>query len=499
MIHLINLIIYSIKTILILNLYGCNFLLRKIPYIGIFFAPLAILGVIYYKKTKEERIRILFTKLGPAFIKLGQLLSTRTDVIGEKLAKELTLLQDKVPPFKFSQINKILKQQFNNKIDDYFKKIIKEPIAAASIAQVHKAITVKDEVVALKILRPNIKKIFLREIKFLYSIATMLDLFSKLKRLKLTEVINTLEKTTHQELDMRFEAASADQFKENFTYDYEIFIPKIFWQLTSQNILCTQWIEGYKLNQIEELKKANLDLVKISDQLINCYLNQAYRDGYFHADMHPGNIMITKDNKIAFVDFGIMGKLSKADKAYVAQIIYGFIKKDYDYIAKMHYDAGYVPKNTDLKDFSLACRAIGQPIAGLPANQISVAKMLAYLFQVTEQYGMETQPQLILLQKTLLIIEGVACSLNPNLNMWQLAEPWLKDWAKKNLNVQNQIKSELKQFCDTIKILPEITKNIQEISSLQISNARKKANNSYQKIIYFRFGSVVSFIILNIS
>ena len=498
--HFIIFIFYISKTIIILNIYGCNFILRKIPYIGLIFYPLAIFGLFHYNKTKEHRVRILLERLGPAFIKLGQLLSTRTDLIGVKLSKELTSLQDKVAPFKFSKVKKILEQQLDNNIDKLFSDIIITPVAAASVAQVHKAITLEGDIVALKILRPNIKKRFLQEIQFLYAIAFFLNSFKKLKRLKLVEVINTLEKTTQQELDMRFEAASADQFKENFSHDPNIYIPKIFWNLTSQNILCTKWVEGYKLNELEKLTTAKIDLKSISDQLITCYLNQAYRDGYFHADMHPGNIIITLDKKIAFVDFGIMGKLSNQDKKYVAQIIYGFIKKDYDYIAKMHYDAGYVPKGTNLKDFSLACRAIGQPISGLPAHKISVAKMLAHLFQVTEQYGMETQPQLILLQKTLLIIEGVAYSLNPKLNMWELSEPWLKNWSKNNLNLETKIKTELIEFCDTIKTIPYITENIKKISDLQINKSlyAKERHHYYGKILYFISGGLITFLLLKI-
>mgnify|MGYP003329868073 CR=1 FL=1 len=488
---MINFIFYSLRNLFIINICGANFILRKIPYIGFVFYPLAILGLHNIKKTKGARLKNTLLKLGPTFIKLGQLLSTRPDLVGESLARDLAALQDKLPPFSFHQVQKILMKELAGDIGECFNEITTYSYNAASISQVHQAKTKDGKIVALKILRPGIKKRFLREIRFLYVIASLLDYFNRLKRLKLKKVVELLKRTVEQELDLRLEAAAADQLRDNLKHDNNIYIPKILWEFTSQKILCMEWVKGYKINELDKIKQAKIDLKQVAENLINCYFVQAYQYGFFHADMHPGNIIIMADGKIAFVDFGIMGKLSYNDRIYVTQIIYGFIKRDYDYIAKLHHMAGYIPKNTNLKEFSLACRSIGEPIFGLPSNKISLAKMLAHLFQVTEQYGMETQPQLLLLQKTLVIIEGVGYSLDSNLNMWQLGEPWLRDWAKKNLNIENKITHNLSEFCATIHAIPQIIHNIKNISDDLVN--KKQQGKKHRKIrgLYLIIGVLI--------
>lgn len=507
MFYFIISIYYIFRNFLIINIHGSNFILRKIPYIGFLFSPFALLGLHNSGKKRGEQLRYTLQKLGPTFIKLGQLLSTRSDIVGKDFAKDLADLQDRLPPFDFSYVKQVIKLEFGEDVETLFREIEKEPCSAASISQVHKAVSHEGNIIAVKILRPGIRRRFLREVRFLYVMAVLLDYFKRVKRLKLKQVVKIFQEGVEQELDLRFEAASADQLKENLASDKNIYIPKVFWNFTAQRVLCTEWIEGYKIDELKMLHNQleSKELIdgrasvqpprtnrtnqkKIAENLLNCYFVQAYQYGFFHADMHPGNIIIMPDGRIAFIDFGIMGKLSDEDRIYVTQIIYGFVKRDYNYIAKMHYLAGYIPKETNLKEFSLACRSIGEPIFGLAAKQISLAKMLAHLFQVTEKYGMETQPQLLLLQKTLVIVEGVGFSLDPDLNMWKLGEPWLKNWAKENLNLGTKVKEELSSFCETMQMVPRIMHNVQNISDNFVHNMAQQKSHSKVRVLYLVIG-----------
>jgi ubiquinone biosynthesis protein len=455
-------ILYLLRFFVLVQIKGCNFLLREVPYVGVLFWPFEIFSVFFFKKSKGSRIRNLCISLGPAFIKLGQMLSTRPDLIGDEYAKELTLLQDRLPPFALKYVKKRLENEFSKEIKDVFEKFDEVPVAAASISQVHKAVTKEGKEVAVKILRPSIRRIFNREIGFLYLMACFVNLFGPLKRLRLKEVVKILRESTKKELDFRFEAASATQMKENMRSDDNIYIPKIYWEYCGGEVLTSEWIDGTKIHDLEALKKKKIDVVKLSENLINCYFNQAYKDGFFHADMHPGNILILDDGRISFIDFGIMGHLTYDDKIYVTRIIHGFVKRDYDEVAELHLSAGYVPKNTNIKDFSLACRSIGEPIFGVESGKISIAKMLAHLFQVTEKFGMETQPQLLLLQKTLLIVEGVAVTLNPKVNIWELGEPWLRAWALENMGLEAVFKRKFCEMKDVFEKFPKLVEDFLE-------------------------------------
>lgn len=463
-----------VKYFAIIVLTGSNFIFRKIPVIGFIFWPLEIFSLIHINKTKGVRLRNTLVALGPTFIKLGQVLSTRPDVIGEKLAQDFAELQDRLPAFSDYKVQQILKRELNKE----FKSFSKQPIAAASIAQVHQAELPDGSKVAVKILRPKINKIFKRDLALLHALAQIIDYNQNLKRLRLPEVISYFKTVTDRELDLRFEAAAANKFQENLKSDPNIIIPQIYWEYTSEKILTSSWIDGIKISKIDELKAKKHNLAKIAENLIICYFNQAYRDGYFHADMHPGNILITKDSKIALIDFGIMGNLSEKDRIYVTRIIDGFVRRDYDQIAKMHYDAGYVPAETNLIDFSLACRSIGEPIFGLAVSQLSLAKMLAQLFQITEKFGMKTQPQLLLLQKTLLIIEGVGAKLDPKLNIWQLGEPWLRNWAEKNLGLKASLNRSKEEIITTISTLPEMLLKLNKLLEIQ-SRPRTETNKNF--------------------
>ena len=389
-----------------------------------------------------ERLSISLESMGTTFIKLGQFLATRPDIIGEELSSKLENLQDRLPPFSINEAKEIIKKDLGQ---DTYNSIINlsEPIAAASIAQVHKAQindngTIKD--VAIKILRPDIKKIFNEEIDAMMLFAFIVESFAKkTKRLKLVEVVFLLKEITNLEMDLRFEAAAANEYAENTKNDAGFKVPQIYWNFTSENVMTLDWIDGVSIRETEELKNRNLDTNKIAEDIIQHFLRHAVRDGFFHADMHQGNIFIDNSGQIAPIDFGIMGRLDKVSKRFLAEILYGFIQRDYKKVAEVHLVAGLVPNNVPIDDLAQALRSIGEPIFGQAVKDISGGKLLKQLFDVTEKFNMQTQPQLLMLQKTMVVVEGIGQSLDKDINMWQLAEPWIKKWAAKNLSPEARI------------------------------------------------------------
>ncbi|AIL64514.1 putative ubiquinone biosynthesis protein UbiB [Rickettsiales bacterium Ac37b] len=381
-----------------------------------------------------QKLSQSFEELGPIFIKFGQSLSTRADIVGSEVTEDLANLRDRLTPFAFEIASDIIEQEFHQKILELYLEFNPIPIASASIAQVHQAVNLRGEKVAVKVLRPGIEKAFARDIRLFYYLARIVNKFHpRLKRLKLLEVIDTFAATVKMEMDLRLEAAAADELKHNLLNDSSVYIPTIDWQLTSRKVLTLEWIDAISIDNKEELIQEGHNLKDLAAKLSICFFNQAYRDGFFHADLHHGNILVNNQGQLVFIDFGIMGRLDYDTRVYVAEILKGFLERDYLHVAHIHIKAGYVPKHHSIATFAQACRSIGEPIIGLPAKQISVGKLLAQLFKITEDFEMETQPQLLLLQKTLIIVEGVGSSLDQEVNMWQLAEPWIKQWASKNL------------------------------------------------------------------
>lgn len=410
------------------------------------------------------KVCVLLQELGPTFIKLGQFLSTRPDLIGSELAEHLNLLQDKLPPFPFKDVKKAFKKEFNEPIENLFKSFSTTPIAAASIAQVHKALTFEEQEVAVKVLRPNIEKRFARDIEVIKFGARLISLFNKhSKLLNLQEVIKTLEETIATEMDFRYEAAAADEIRENCKGDYGVKIPEIIWDLTSQRILTLEWVNAVPIHNKKQLLANKHDLHEIAKKLAITFFNQAYRDGFFHADLHPGNVLIDENGDVVLVDFGIIGTLNRKDRIFVAESLYGFIKQDYEKITNIHFEIGYVPKHKSKKLFKLACRSIGKHIVGLPVNEVSIGKVLSQLFDIGKNFEMKVQPQLMLLQKTLVSLEGLGYMLYPEVNMWELAEPWIKDWAKKNLGVNAKITDFKEKVLKSVKALPEMAVEITDI------------------------------------
>ena len=458
---------------------------------------------------EKEKLSSSLQSMGTTFIKLGQFLATRPDIIGEDLSKQLETLQDKLPPFSLSEAKKIIKKDLG---DQMFNSIINlsEPVAAASIAQVHKAQiddngTIKD--VAVKILRPQIKKIFNDEIDALMFFAYVIEsLIKKTKRLKLVEVTFLLKQITNHEMDLRFEAAAANEYAENTKNDLGFKVPSIYWNFTSENVMTLDWIEGNSIRETEVLQSQNIDTNKIATDIIQHFLRHAVRDGFFHADMHQGNIFIDKNGQIIPIDFGIMGRLDKLNKRFLAEILYGFIQRDYKKVAEVHLAAGLVPKNVPVDELSQALRSIGEPIFGQTVKDISGGKLLKQLFDVTEKFNMQTQPQLLLLQKTMVVVEGVARKLNPNTNIWETSKPVLENWLKETKDPINTLNDTLKSTSEVLKKLPEfpeiMDKANQALSFLasgqipQNSNSYNALNEAKSEIIAFRNQAAISLLLL---
>ena len=460
-------------------------------------------------KDEGERLSDSLEDLGTTFIKLGQFLATRPDIIGDQLSKKLESLQDRLPPFSIIEAKQIIKNDLG---EDTYNSIIEisEPVAAASIAQVHKAKindngTIKD--VAIKILRPNIKKVFNEEIDAMMLFAFLVEsVIKKTKRLKLVDVVFLLKEITNLEMDLRFEAAAANEYAENTKNDAGFRVPKIYWNYTSENVMTLDWIDGVSIRETEELKKQNIDTNKIAEDIIQHFLRHAVRDGFFHADMHQGNVFVDRSGQIVPIDFGIMGRLDKMSKRFLAEILFGFIQRDYKKVAEVHLLAGLVPADVPINDLAQALRSIGEPIFGQEVKDISGGKLLKQLFDVTEKFNMQTQPQLLMLQKTMVVVEGVARKLNPNTNIWTTSKPVLENWLRETKDPIKTINETLNTTSEVIKRLPEfpeiMDKANQALTFLangqipQNSNSYNALNDKKSEMMAFRNQSVISLLIL---
>jgi ubiquinone biosynthesis protein len=456
------------------------------------------------QKKLGVRLRKTLQASGPTFIKLGQTLATRADLVGDIVALELTNLQDKLPFFKFSLVKSTIERELKGEISELFKSVDTTPKAAASLAQVHKGRLHNGDFVAIKVLRPNIERQINSDLNILYLLAAIFTKFSSVgKTLKPHDIVDSLQKTTLRELDLRFEAAGSEQIRENIRNDKGVYIPKIYWQLTAKRVMVAQWIDGIPANDVQALLNAGHDRHEIAKKLSATFFNQAYRDGFFHADLHPGNILIMKDGTLALIDFGIIGILDDKDRIFIAQMLYGFLQRDYNLVADLHFDIGYVPANQSRALFALACRSIGEPIIGLPVNQLSIGKLLKQLFGIAKNFDMEARPQLILLQKTMLTLEGVGYSLYPEVNMWKLVEPLIKDWAADQFGYRKKIK-DLKS--STIKLFKGLPENIDRAEHLLAKLDRfdfdklerrdyKESNKTFTIILAIAAGLLLGYLI----
>jgi ubiquinone biosynthesis protein len=401
-------------------------------------APLRAIGSIRQTGTPEQtRLAAALTELGPSYIKLGQFLATRPDVIGPELARDLSGLQDRLPPFSMAEARRAVEQALGGRLEDHFIEF-GPPVAAASIAQVHKAV-VSDggerRTVAVKILRPGVEKRFARDLDSYFFAARLIErLHPPTRRLKPVAVVDTLRRTTDLEMDLRLEAAAISEMAENVKDDPSFRVPQIDWKRTARRVLTTEWIDGIPIADKARLDAAGFDRRELGLTLMRAFLKHAMNDGFFHADMHQGNLFVDKDGRIVAVDFGIMGRLGTKERRFLAEILFGLITRDYKRAAEVHYWAGYVPPHHPVEVFAQALRAIGEPIHGRTAEEISMADLLAQLFAYTEVFDMQTRPELILLQKSMVVVEGVARGLNPGLNMWTAAEPVARRWIEDNLS-----------------------------------------------------------------
>ncbi len=400
--------------------------------------PLALAKLIA-KRTAKPGIANLpaaISKLGPSYVKLGQFLATRPDVVGPSAASHLERLQDRMEPFPREVAIATVEAAFGRPLDELFLKF-SEPVAAASIAQVHRA-RVRDadgdREVAVKILRPGVERRFRRDLGDMFAAARLAERWSdEARRLKLIEVVETLARSVKMEMDFRLEAAAASEFAENVAKDPDFHVPRVDWDRTEREVLTLEWVEGTPLGDLDALAAKGHDLPSLGRIVLQSFLRHAMRDGFFHADMHQGNLFVDAQGRLVAVDFGIMGRLGYKEQRFLAEILYGFITRDYRRAAEIHFEAGYVPSIHKVEDFAQAIRAIGEPIHSRTADQISMARLLTLLFEVTALFDMRTRIELVLMQKTMVVVEGVARMLDPRLDMWATAEPVVRSWIEQNL------------------------------------------------------------------
>ncbi len=408
---------------------------------------------------KSKRISAALAQLGPSYIKLGQFLATRADVIGPELARDLSHLQDRLPPFAMAQARATVERELGGKLEDHFASF-GPPVAAASIAQVHRASVIENGVetaVAVKILRPNVEKRFRRDLDSYAFAARIVDRWvPSARRLKPLAVVENLKRTTDLEMDLRLEAAAISEMADNIAGDPGFRVPKVDWRRTQKRVLTLDWIEGTPIADLAALKASGHDTRALGMTVLQSFLRHAMRDGFFHADMHPGNLFVDAKGDVVAVDFGIMGRLGTRERRFLAEILHGLITRDYRRAAEVHFWAGYVPPHHDVAVFAQAMRAIGEPIHGKTAAEISMADLLGQLFAYTDVFDMETRPELILLQKSMVIVEGVARGLNPELNLWVAAEPVAKEWMERNLGAMGRLREAGEGAGEIAKILGDL-------------------------------------------
>ena len=426
------------------------------------------------------------TALGPAYIKFGQVLSTRPDVVGDELALQLRVLQDKLPPFPTAYAIKTVEDELGVPLDTVFMEF-SDPVAAASIAQVHKArLRETGQEVAVKVLRPGIEKAFRKDIDAFYFAASMIEFISPAsRRLHPTEVIKHFDGVVQGELDLRLEAAAAGEYAAKTADDAGFVVPKTHFFHSAKRVMTMEWAEGIAFGEVEAIGAAGHDRKALGERVLQLFLRQALNDGYFHADMHQGNLKVSASGDIIAYDFGIMGRIDEYTRRVYAEILIGFIRKDYRRVAEVHFEAGYVPADRDIDEFAQALRAVGEPIFGMNATQISMAHLLAYLFEVTERFGMETRTELILLQRTMVVVEGVARTMYPEINIWQVAQPVVEDYIKQNIGP----KALLRDLVSTAQVLGRFGPKLPQLMEAALSQSNQtvapKSPSKYNAVSFF--------------
>ena len=415
-------------------------------------------------RERSDRLSRALNRLGPSYVKLGQFLATRPDIVGANIAGELSALQDKVPPFPNEEARKEIEVTLGRSIDELFADL-GDIVGAASIAQVYKARIIGEDgaerFAAVKVIRPNVRAQFRRELDAFAFIARFLEkFFPSARRLRPVAVVETLTQSTRIEMDLRLEAAAASEMAENIEGDPEFRVPAIDWERTGRDVVTMEWIDGIKMSDVEAIIAAGHDPKRLAVNVVQSFLRHAMRDGFFHADMHQGNLFVAPDGAIVAVDMGIVGRLSDESKRFLAEILYGFIKRDYRRVAELHFEAGYVPRTQDVASFAQALRAIGEPIYGQPAETISMGHLLSLLFEVTELFEMRARPELVLLQKTMVVVEGVARTFDPKFNMWVAAEPVVSDYILNELGPA----AKLRETRDGIEAMLRLLRRVPDLA-----------------------------------
>ncbi|PJO78676.1 ubiquinone biosynthesis regulatory protein kinase UbiB [Neisseria brasiliensis] len=435
----------------------------------------------YQDQTLPVRLRLALESLGPIFIKFGQVLSTRPDLIPYEYAIELAKLQDRVPPFDAQLSRRQIEKALGQSIETLYAEFETEPVASASIAQVHKARLHSGEAVAVKVLRPNILPVIEQDLALMRLGAGWLErLFADGKRLKPREVVAEFDKYLHDELDLMREAANASQLGRNFAGSDMLIIPKVFYDYCSRDVLTIEWMEGTPVSDIPALKAKGIDLKKLADYGVEIFFTQVFRDGFFHADMHPGNILVADDNRYIALDFGIVGSLTDYDKRYLAINFLAFFNRDYHRVATAHIESGWVPADTRAEELEAAVRSVCEPIFNKPISQISFGLVLMRLFEVSRRFNVEIQPQLVLLQKTLLNIEGLGRQLDPDLDLWATAKPFLTKWMNEQIGPKALFNNLKNEAPDWTQILPSLPR---KLNALVDENRQQEMRDAYLHLI----------------
>ncbi|MDB4535783.1 ubiquinone biosynthesis regulatory protein kinase UbiB [Oceanospirillaceae bacterium] len=431
-----------------------------------------------------QRLRLALIDLGPVFVKFGQLLSTRRDMLDDELAEQLATLLDKVPAFDSQQSKRLIEQALKQTVVDAFAEFDDEPLASASVAQVHSARLISGEAVVVKIIRPGIRRTIERDLKLMRLVAKVINAaVPDLRRLRLHDVIDEYEKTILDELDLQREAGNASQLRRNFENSNLLYIPKMYWHLSNPSVLVQERIYGVPVSDIVAIEKAGISRQELAKRGVEIFFTQVFRDSFFHADMHPGNIFVNpslpNDPQYMAVDFGIVGSLSQEDQTYLARILLAFFNRDYRQIAQLHVDCGWLPADTKVHEFEGAIRGVSEPIFSKPLAEISFAQVLLGLFQTARRFNMQVQPQLVLLQKTMLNIEGLGRQLYPQLNLWETAQPILEEWFKRQVSpkqVYRQLKQEWPDLVQQLPYLPGLVHDALQQSAhpLPITESVKK-------------------------
>ncbi|MFB0612425.1 2-polyprenylphenol 6-hydroxylase [Aurantiacibacter poecillastricola] len=414
-------------------------------------------------KSREPDYAGAFREIGPAAIKLGQTLATRPDLVGDEAARNLLSLQDSLPPVPFEAIRKQIEDSFERPLEDIFSEVDPDPVGAASIAQVHKGVTTDGRVVAIKVLRPGIREKFEHDIAtYEWAAAHLEAMGGEARRLRPRLTIANFKRWTNSELDFRREAASASELADEMRGVHGYEIPDIDWDRTNGRVLTIEWIDGVKISNMTALMEAGHDLPDLARRLVLAFLTQAISGGFFHADMHQGNLFVKGDGSIVAIDFGIMGRIDRRARQWLAEILYGLITGNYKRVAEIHFEAQYVPSYHSVEEFATALRAVGEPMRGKPVSELSVGQMLDGLFAITRDFDMQTQPHLLLLQKTMVMVEGIATQLDPQINMWDVSAPYVRSWIRDELGPEAAIADRIKTDVETLLRLPDLVRRIED-------------------------------------